>query len=188
MNDQHEAHAVAKAMLETMKLTGYTRICGLLGMLLAGFTIFGQSPTNTAPRVVPTRVGQVLSPSTTDPASNPAPGFTGSLGTTISQDVKDRLQRFNQLREAYLAERRELERRLKGAAEEDREKIRNLMRERLDAWREKLRAQREDLQDRLDQLKAALPQHQDVIDAARDRARDAATSARDQIRDRRGTD
>lgn len=156
-------------------------------MLSAAFTSLGQSLTNTAPKVEPTRVGQVLSPSTVDPKVPFPPGFV-SERPTLSQDVKDRLLRFSQLREAYLAERRDLERRLKGAAEEDRERIRDLMRERLDAWREKLRAQREELQERLDQLKAALPQHQDVIDAARDRARDQGTSARDQIRDRRGSD
>src|SRR6185295_1741948 len=113
-------------------------------------------------RVLQAPAGETVTPSplTTRPDRPERPA--------LSQDIKDRLQRFEQLREEYLREQRDLKRRLQGATDEDREKIRQLLQERREAWLEKLRTLREEARERLADLKAALPQHQEVLDAARE--------------------
>ena len=169
-----------------MKLIRQLRIATALGMSLAAWTGLGQTLTNTAPKIVPERTGRVLqapasetvtpSPLTARPDRPERPA--------LSQDIKDRLQRFEQLREEYLREQRDLKRRLQGATDEDRERIRQLIQERREAWLEKLRTLREEARERLADLKAALPQHQEVLDAARESAQERVN----EIRNRRGSE
>ena len=166
-----------------MKLNKYLIVAGMLG--LAG-TGFAQTTTNTAPRIVPERTGTVLQPPTPSGAdvSPVANRPERPERPVLSQDIRDRMQRFEKLREAYLAEQRELKRRLDGAVDEDREKIRQLIQERRDAWLDKLRILSEEARERLAELRKDLSQHQEVLDAARESARDRVG----EIRDRRGKD
>jgi len=156
-----------------------------IGLGLVAWTGFAQTTTNTAPKIVPERVGRVLqppAPAGTAPTSPLADRPVRSERQPLPQDIKDRLQRFEQLREAYLAEQKELLRRLRGATDEDRDRIRQLIQERREAWLEKLRTLREEARERLADLKQTLSQHQEVLDAARESAQERAA----EVRDRRG--
>src|SRR6267143_3345399 len=156
-----------------MKLIEQLKTAVVLGVGLVTWTGFAQTTTNTAPKIVPERTGRVLQPPTPGrvDVSPPLAARPDRPERALPQDIKDRLQRFERLREAYRAEQRELRRRLQGATEEDRDKIRQLIQERRDAWLEKLRILREE---RLADLKAALPQHQEVLDAARESSQERA--------------
>jgi len=103
----------------------------------------------------------------------------------LAPDIKERVRRFEAIREAYLKERDELTAKERGAATEaERERIRALMKEKLDAWRARQKALREEAKDRIREFRSQLPGRSEVLDAARENARDAAT----EIRKRRGTD
>jgi Skp family chaperone for outer membrane proteins len=97
----------------------------------------------------------------------------------LPQDIRDRLQQFERVREAYLTEQRELQRRLRGATDADRDQIRELIRERRAAWLEQFRTFRQEARERLTELRDALPSHREALDAARDSARQKAEEARE---------
>jgi hypothetical protein len=103
---------------------------------------------------------------------------------SLPQDIRDRVQSFERRREAYLAEQKELARQLRGASDEDRQRIRDLIRDRREAWLEEAKKFREEARKRLDELKRELPRYQEALDAARERATDAVKEARK----RRGSD
>lgn len=103
----------------------------------------------------------------------------------LAPDIKERLRRFEAIREAYRKEQDELNAKERGAATEaERERVRALMKERRDAWLARQKALREEAKDRLREFRSRLPDRSEVLDAARENARDAAT----EIRKRRGTD
>ena len=102
----------------------------------------------------------------------------------LPQDIRDRLQQFERVREAYLTEQRELQRRLRGATDADRDQIRELIRERRAAWLEQFRTFRQEARERLTELRDALPSHREALDAARDTARQKAEEARERRGDR----
>lgn len=161
----------------------------LIAIGLVTVSVQAQTDTNSAPNTLPERSGQVVSPTSaksvvgTAPATDARPDRPERL--TLPQETKDLLYRFERVREAYLAERKQLLQEYSGATDdEDRERIRQLMRERRDAWLEQIRLLREESKERINQLRNALPQHGEVLDSAREQAREKL----DAVRERRGTD
>jgi hypothetical protein len=163
-----------------------TSLAGLLvGCLIAG-PAWTQTLTNTVPAA--DRNGRVLGSS---PVSSPSSVASGSVRPErpeqqrLPLDLRERLASFEKVREAYLAEQRELIRKLRGATDADRDQIRELIKTRREAWLEQARQFREEARDRLTELKnGALQSHKEALDAARENARDKLKDARD----RRGSD
>ena len=146
-------------------------------------------PTTNPPVVVDSsRLGRVLQPplsATSDGAlSSVAPRPERVEQQRLPQDVQDRLKQFERVREAYLTEQRELQRRLRGATDADRDRIRELIRERRAAWLEQFRTFRQEARERLTELRDALPGHREALDAARDAARQKAEETRERRGDR----
>jgi hypothetical protein len=99
--------------------------------------------------------------------------------------IKERIQQFEASREAYLREQEAMKKRLLGAStEEERERVRLLMRDQREAWLRRAKAMREEARERVRELRTQLPSMNEVIENARENARDSAT----QIRKRRGQD
>ena len=71
-------------------------------------------------------------------------------------EIKERIRRFEIIREAYLQEQALLRKRLSGATtEEERERIRALIKQTRDAWLARARALREEARERLRELAGA---------------------------------
>lgn len=156
--------------------------------LLEG-VVLAQTTTNPPVAIDPIRLGRVLQPpvsSTVDgsPVSSMIPRPERVEQQRLPQDIRDRLQQFERVREAYLTEQRELQRRLRGATDADRDQIRELIRERRAAWLEQFRTFRQEARERLAELRDALPNHREALDAARDTARQKAEEARERRGDR----
>ncbi|PYL00833.1 MAG: hypothetical protein DME19_03815 [Verrucomicrobia bacterium] len=64
-------------------------------------------------------------------------------------EIRQRLNRFEKLRETYLARQQELLRKLHGATDEDRVRIRGQLRALSDEWLEKARSFRQEAKDRM---------------------------------------
>jgi hypothetical protein len=162
-----------------------------LALLVAGCLMtavaWSQTSTNVAPATVD-RAGRVLQPSMFQDGASVAPTTARPDRPELQRlpaDLRERLARFETVREAYLAEQRELLRKLRGASDEDRDQIRELIKTRRDAWLEQARQFREEAKDRLTELRnGALQSHKEALDAARDNAREKLKDARD----RRGSD
>ena len=115
----------------------------------------------TTSRVISSpEVKENLSPTATD-QTRPS-NLAGR--TALSTDVRERLRAFERAREMYLRRQRELEKRLKGATEEEREKIREQLKDRRTAWLEQHRQFKSDLRDRVRELRRELPALRDAID------------------------
>lgn len=138
------------------------------------------------------RKGQVVMP--LEPATTDAGAGAGPISGTVTrlqdipQQVQERLQQFELMREAYLKQQNELLRQLKGANDEQRELIREKLRDQRQRWLDQSRLFREQARERLAELKEKLLRHQDVLDAARERAREQLNGAEERVRERRGTD
>ncbi len=148
-----------------------------------------QTTTNPPIVIDPSRLSRVLQPPSITTDGNLASPTTTARPERVEQqrlpqDVRDRLQQFEKVREAYLAEQRELQRRLRGATDADRERIRELIRERRAAWLEQFRTFRQEARERLTELRDTLPSHREALDAARDAARQKAEEARERRGDR----
>lgn len=151
--------------------------------------VLAQTTTNPPAVIDPNRVGRVLQPPVSSTADvSPIPSAVNrperAEQQRLPQDVRDRLQQFERVREAYLTEQRELQRRLRGASDTDRNQIRELIRERRTAWLEQFRTFRQEARERLTELRDALPSHREALDAARDAARQKAEEARERRGDR----
>lgn len=138
------------------------------------------------------RKGQVVAP--LEPVTTDVATGSGLIGSTVTrlqdvpQQIRERLQQFESMRETYLKQQNELLRQLKGANDEQRELIREKLREQRQQWLEQSKLFREQARERLAELKEKLLQHQDVLDAARERAREQLDDAKERVRERRGTD
>ena len=136
--------------------------CGfaVAALPLRGQTSVDPNPTPTpdntttrdATRVISTpEVKENISP--TDANSTPTRPSNLAARSALSPEVKERLRKFEREREAYLQKQRELEKRLKGATEQERERIRELIKDRRIAWEEQHKQLQADLRDRLRDLK-----------------------------------
>jgi hypothetical protein len=130
------------------------------------------SDTNAVTPGNSVRDGQVVLPGSdslsgvTSPTGNDRPERPER--SILPQDVRVRLQEFEKLRENYLARQQELLRKLRGASDADRARIRETLREQREAWQEQARRFREDAQRRLEELKIELPRHREILDRVRD--------------------
>jgi hypothetical protein len=149
----------------------------------------GLAQLTTAVEVIKAdRVGQVLASDeklVTD-------GFFESAIRPVAADlrrlppeIRDRVRRFEVVREAYLKEQEELRKRLRGATTEaERDRVRELIRQTRLEWLERSRQLREESLRRIRELPSVLPDLREVISNAREKARDSAT----EVRKRRGQD
>ena len=158
-----------------------------VGLLEA--VVLAQPTTNPPVLVDSSRVGRVLQPPTSSTMDvSPIPSAIDrperAEQQRLPQDIRERLQQFERVREAYLTEQRELQRRLRGATDADRDRIREQIRERRAAWLEQFRTFRQEARERLTELRDALPSHREALDAARDAARQKAEETRERRGDR----
>jgi len=133
--------------------------CGfaVAAMPLRGQTSVDPNPTPTpdntttrdATRVISTpEVKENISPTSTD-STRPS---NLAARSALSPEVKERLRKFEREREAYLQKQRELEKRLKGATEQERERIRELIKDRRAVWEEQHRQSQAELKDRMREI------------------------------------
>ncbi len=164
----------------------------VLGLVLAAAGVRAQSGDTNPTVGSADRQGQVVaSPATSqnaDTVAGPGVPAVADRLKELPQQIRERLLEFEKQREAYLKQQSDLLRQLKGANDEQREKIREQLRLQRHQWLEQAQQFREQARERLLELKDRLPQHQEVLDAARERAREQLRNAADQRRDRRGTD
>ena len=159
----------------------------LLALWLIGSGIcLGQTTgTNAEPKRTSVSDGQVLLPDSGTWSGSTDASITGRPerpeAALLPQEVRQRLAEFEKLREQFLSRQRELVRKLQGASDEDREKIRETLRAQREAWLEQAKRFRDDARQRLQELRAQLPGHREALDAATDRRSDAN---RDGVRDR----
>jgi hypothetical protein len=154
-----------------MKLKLFTLFAGLT-FCLAAVRLPAQTggTTNTSPTTSRITTSRVISDSevkenlstdtvNTRPANSDRP--------VLSSEVKERIRAFEKAREAYLEKQRELERRFKGATDEQRERIREQIKDRRDAWLEQHKQFKEDMRERLRELKRELPSLRKALDESR---------------------
>lgn len=160
----------------------------LLAGCVATVATRAQTGTNTSTVTSPDRNGRVLSPGTVLGGTTINPTTTRPdrpEQQRLPVDLRERVANFEKVREAYLAEQRQLLRKLRGATDEDRNQIRDLIKARREAWLEQARQFREEARERLTELRnGALQSHREALDAARDNAREKLQ----EVRDRRGSD
>ena len=103
----------------------------------------------------------------------------------VTDETRDRLRRFEAVREAYLKEQEELRKKLRGAATEaERDRVRELIRQTRQEWLDRMRQLREESARRIRELPSVMPDMREVLSNARENARDAAL----EVRKRRGQD
>ena len=164
------------------------RFAALVATLL-GVAMPAAAQLTTAVEVTKTdRIGQVL---TTD-EKLVTDGFVDLAVRPESTDlrrlppeIRERLRRFEVVREAYLRDQEELRKRFRGAATDaERERVRELMRQTRQEWLDRSRQLREESLRRIRELPTVMPDMREVLSNARDNARDAAR----EVRKRRGQD
>jgi len=119
------------------------------------------------------KVGRVILPDTAS-AKATASRPPRTERPELPQEIKRRIERFEQSRESYLARQQELLRRLNanGATDEDRAQIRAQLQALRDEWLDRARAFREEYRTRLKDLQAELPKHRDALNDAKEGALD----------------
>jgi len=161
-------------------------MAGMATLVVAGSTCFGQ--TNLTPTVKTTdRAGRIVvsDQQATELGLNVSAGPASIDRQNLTPAVKDRLQRFELSRDAYLREQEQLKKRLDGAATEaERERVRVLIKSKREEWLRRMQELRSEAKDRIAELRRQLPSRTEVLDAARENARDAIS----EIRRRRGQD
>jgi septal ring factor EnvC (AmiA/AmiB activator) len=165
-----------KIMKTDRKWVATVALCLAIGMASA------LAQTNITP-AAGTRVGKIVVPDA--PANSDAittvirPSVTER--PTLPPEVLERIQRFRKDAQAYLDKEQAIKKKLQGANDQERAKLREelgLMRQKL---LEQQRQLREEFRDRLSELRSKLQDRSELFDSLRD----AAASARGG-RDRRG--
>lgn len=100
----------------------------------------------------------------------------------LPPEVRDRIEIFKWYARKYLEQQELLKRKLQGATDEERARIREQLRQLRNQWLERSRELRREFKDRQRELIDKLPGHREVLENARDAARE---QLRDQIRDTR---
>jgi len=140
-----------------------------------------QDPVGTTPTVrTADREGRIVLSDQQATDSGLSPSSTGDR-QKLPPEIKERIRRFEIIRDNYLREQALLRKKLTGAAtEEERERIRALIRDSRVAWIDQSQKLREEARERLRELPRLLPSMPEVLDEARRNARD--------LRKRRGQD
>jgi hypothetical protein len=103
----------------------------------------------------------------------------------VAETVRERVQKFEQLRAAYLEQHRKMLQELKGASTElDREQIRERIQERRQEWTDLARQIREHARERVTALKERLPNHGELLDQAKEQAREQLREGLETARER----
>ena len=109
------------------------------------------------------RNGRVIEP---DDASAKRPN--AGRGNKLPTDIKDMIAKFEKDREAYLQQQKDLLKQLKGATDEERDKIREQLGDSRDKWLDQAKSLREEIRSRIAELRDKLPHHGDILDAAKE--------------------
>lgn len=127
------------------------------------------------------KVGQIILPDFGGSLSSPGSSLTRPPRLErpeLAPEIKSRLARFAETREAYLAKQQELLRKLNGATDGDRELIRKQLQQLRDDWLDRAKAFREDARTRMRELQSELPRYRDSLKDAQEGALDAGHSRR----------
>jgi cell division protein FtsI/penicillin-binding protein 2 len=93
----------------------------------------------------------------------------------LTPEVKERLRRFELIRERYRRQQAALRKRLTGASTEaERDRVREVIKESRNAWLRRAAALREEARDRVRALRSRMPAMKEVLDAARDNVLESA--------------
>jgi len=142
-------------------------MAGLIGLACSTGDGFGQTNPVSSVRLTE-REGRVI---LSDQQASDL-GLTSIDRQKLPLEIKERIRRFEIIREAYLQEQALLRKRLSGATtEEERERIRALIKQTRDAWLARARALREEARERLRELQVLVPSRSEILDAARENVR-----------------
>jgi hypothetical protein len=157
------------------------RHCLMMGLMVLAWPAVSQTTVTPAPAPavkVVEREGRVI-------VSDQQALEAGPLSSAVlerqklSPEVKDRLRRFDAVRDAYLKEQAQLRKKLTGAAtEEERERIRSMIQDRNSDWLAQSKRLREEAQSRLRDLQRTMPDRKEIL----------MENVRDAIRNRKGID
>ena len=89
----------------------------------------------------------------------------------LTQTVKDLVKDFQTVRQEFLREQEELMRQLKSGTQEERNIVRERLKERLNEWRELQKQHLKDLRDQLGDIRDRIPVINDVLEAGRPEGR-----------------
>ena len=108
----------------------------------------------------PTVIPPVITPTPDTPAR---PGLPGQ--TAPASEVSDLVKDFQTARETFLKQQQDLLNQLKTASKEEREALRQQLRENLDAWLEQQKSQLQDIRDQAREIKDNVPSISDVVNS-----------------------
>jgi hypothetical protein len=137
-------------------------VAGLAGFLLAnqsGFAQTSASPASTSVDVAPSatsdRIGRVvISEKQLADDGYLLPTANALEFRRLAPEIRERIQRFEVNREAYLKRQQELNQRLRGAAtDEERQRVRDQISKARDAWLDRVKDSRQELKDRLNEIR-----------------------------------
>jgi hypothetical protein len=115
----------------------------------------------------PTVIPPVTAPTPDTPARPSLPGQT-----TPASGVSDLVKDFQTARETFLKQQQDLLAQLKTASKEEREALRQQLRENMDAWLEQQKAQMQDIRDQAREIKNNVPSISDVVNSGAGEGRD----------------
>ncbi|HYT58779.1 MAG TPA: hypothetical protein VEL06_01325 [Haliangiales bacterium] len=155
-----------------------------MSLLVVGIGLWLLIP-RAATQIVPgstniaNRVGQVILPERLLLDSSLTASFDARpLRLDLPPEVKLQLLRFEKFREAYLNRQQDLLRKMRGATDDDRARIRAQLQALRDEWLQRTRAFREEARARIRELQDELPRYREALTDARQNALDAASSSR----------
>jgi hypothetical protein len=119
------------------------------------------------------REGRILTTEDVEKSIDPNSSFDGRPTPpdyqALSPQMRQKLIEFQRLRVLYLKDQERLTRQFKSATEEDRRRIREMIRAKRDRWTDQSRRLREQHRDRLLEIRRELRNYKDVLDSAQDR-------------------
>lgn len=127
-----------------------------------------ERPPSGQPAIVarPTVIPPV---SATTPGTPARPELPGQPAP--SADLRDLVKDFQTARESFLKQQQDLLAQLKAASKEEREALRQQLRENLDAWLEQQKAQVQDIREQAREIKNNVPSISDVVDSGKGEGR-----------------
>ena len=134
---------------------------GLAGFLAATQNSSAQtsaSPASTSVDVTPSltsdRIGRVVTSEKQLAEDGILPTANSLEFRRLPPEIRERIQRFEINREAYLKRQQELNQKLRGAAtDEERQRVRDQISKARDAWLERAKDSRRELKDRLNEIR-----------------------------------
>lgn|GEM_PF-1990915 len=107
---------------------------------------------DTRQQVVPPQTGARVEP------PGPRPG-----GPITPADVQAMVRQFQQDREAFMAQQRVLEQQMKGASEQERQRLRQQLKTQMEQWKQQQARLREQLREQCDRMAEQLRDHQRLV-------------------------